>query len=181
MWPDTQVNAFLEKILDAAGSGGGAQLQVLVRLFFLPPFIFCQFGWEVSFRSCRVKKKKKKSPLNAKERNTFDAEALPLLPFASWDPGSAPTRQPHRCNLKRDNAIRLSRRECSFKIKTRRDAWGGGHRGFLYYLVLQYDGTLTCHDWDTLRLLHLVERRKTAAAESSHPVQVTQSELIPSV
>lgn len=30
MWPDTQVNAFLEKILHAAGSQGGAQLEVLV-------------------------------------------------------------------------------------------------------------------------------------------------------
>lgn len=43
MWPDTQVNAFLEKILDAAGSGGGAQPQVLVRLFF-PLLFFANLG-----------------------------------------------------------------------------------------------------------------------------------------
>lgn len=36
MWPDTQVNVFLEKILDAAGSGGGAQLQVLAAMTFFP-------------------------------------------------------------------------------------------------------------------------------------------------
>lgn len=55
------------------------------------------------------------------------------------------------------------------------------HLSFLYYLVLPCDGTLTCHDWNILHLLDLVEGRQKAAAESFCPIKVNKSDLLPYV